>query len=183
MRVNPSASICLRGRTRRRERRASFIAKEGFSVVAPIKINVPFSTKGRKRSCCALFKRWISSRKKMHLLLKRGCASMSSMHFLSSVTVKVVLKCTKRASKDWAYRRARVVFPQPGGPQRRRERGAFFFMLCPMSPLSPKRCSWPTTSSKRVGLSRSAKGTFIFFFCLLSIKTQFLKLIIYHYII
>ena len=36
------------------ERRALLISKDGFSVVAPIKIIEPFSTNGKKASCCAL---------------------------------------------------------------------------------------------------------------------------------
>ncbi len=40
-------------------------SKEGFSVVAPRSTIVPFSTWGRKASCCALLKRWISSTKRM----------------------------------------------------------------------------------------------------------------------
>ena len=36
-------------------------SKEGFSVVAPIRMMVPSSTCGRKASCWALLNRWISS--------------------------------------------------------------------------------------------------------------------------
>ena len=37
--------------TRQRESKALLISKEGFSVVAPIKIIAPFSTNGKKASC------------------------------------------------------------------------------------------------------------------------------------
>ena len=40
-------------------------SKEGFSVVAPMKVTVPSSTWGRITSCCALLKRWISSTNRM----------------------------------------------------------------------------------------------------------------------
>ena len=38
-------------------------SKEGFSVVAPMKTTVPFSTWGRKASCWLLLKRCASSTK------------------------------------------------------------------------------------------------------------------------
>ncbi len=39
----------------------AFSAKDGFSVVAPTSVTVPSSTIGRKPSCWARLKRWISS--------------------------------------------------------------------------------------------------------------------------
>lgn len=48
---------------RDRESRALIIVKLGFSVVAPIRMMIHFSTKGSRASCWALFHRWISSRK------------------------------------------------------------------------------------------------------------------------
>ncbi len=47
--------------TRQRERSAAITSKDGFSVVAPIRVTVPRSTCGRNASCWALLKRWISS--------------------------------------------------------------------------------------------------------------------------
>lgn len=44
-------------------RSALLTVKLGFSVVAQIRMTVPFSTYGSKVSCWALFRRWISSRK------------------------------------------------------------------------------------------------------------------------
>ena len=43
----------LKTKTLQRDNRAELISNEGFSVVAPIKIILPFSTNGRKASCCA----------------------------------------------------------------------------------------------------------------------------------
>ena len=40
-------------------------SKYGFSVVAPISVTMPSSTAGSSASCCALLKRWISSRKRI----------------------------------------------------------------------------------------------------------------------
>ena len=47
--------------TWQRDSSAPFSAKDGFSVVAPTRVTVPSSTTGRKPSCCARLKRWISS--------------------------------------------------------------------------------------------------------------------------
>ena len=51
------------------------ISKLGFSVVAPISVIVPASTCGRKASCCALLKRWISSANR---IVPRPVSSRSS---------------------------------------------------------------------------------------------------------
>ena len=57
-----SASVRgCRVRTRARDSKAALTSKEGFSVVAPIRVTVPSSTAGRRASCWALLKRWISS--------------------------------------------------------------------------------------------------------------------------
>src|SRR2546422_8151311 len=58
----PSGS---RTKTRQRDSSAPRSSKLGFSVVAPIKVIVPFSTQGRKASCCALLKWWISSQNRI----------------------------------------------------------------------------------------------------------------------
>ena len=55
-----SASASRRN-TLQRESTAALTANDGFSVVAPISVTVPFSTCGRKASCWLLLKRWISS--------------------------------------------------------------------------------------------------------------------------
>ena len=44
---------------------ALLTSKYGFSVVAPIRMTVPFSTHGSRASCCALLKRWTSSTKRI----------------------------------------------------------------------------------------------------------------------
>ena len=45
--------------------KALITSKEGFSVVAPINVMVPFSTAPSKASCWPLLKRWISSMNNM----------------------------------------------------------------------------------------------------------------------
>ncbi len=54
--------------TAQRESSAELTSKYGFSVVAPMSVTSPLSTAGRSASCCALLKRWISSRKRMRAL-------------------------------------------------------------------------------------------------------------------
>ena len=95
------------------------ISKEGFSVVAPMRMMLPFSTKGRKASCCALLKRWISSTKRMVLTPKRLFFSACSMTCLISLMPLVTAeKSMNVAFVRWAMMRASVVFPTPGGPQK-----------------------------------------------------------------
>ena len=53
-----------RVRTRVRESSAETTSNDGFSVVAPTKVTVPFSTCGRMASCWALLKRCTSSTKR-----------------------------------------------------------------------------------------------------------------------
>ena len=51
------SSSALSTKTLHLERSAELISKDGFSVVAPTRIILPFSTKGRNASCCALLNR------------------------------------------------------------------------------------------------------------------------------
>ena len=48
-----------------RDRSGVLIAKNGFCVVAPIRMTMPSSTSGSSTSCCARLKRWISSTNRM----------------------------------------------------------------------------------------------------------------------
>jgi len=68
-------------KVRHRERSGEITSNEGFSVVAPIRVMVPFSTKGSTASCCALLKRWISSIKRIVL-----CPDNFSLFLASSIT-------------------------------------------------------------------------------------------------
>ena len=52
-----SSASGLRTNTRHRDRSGEITSKEGFSVVAPIKMTVPCSTCGRSASCWALLNR------------------------------------------------------------------------------------------------------------------------------
>ncbi len=146
--------------TRDRERSAAFSSKLGFSVVAPMSVISPDSTAGRKASCWPRLNRWISSQKKIVSRPSRRRSSASRRISRTRCTPSVTaLKVTNSRSVCRAMTRARVVFPEPGGPQR---------MTLPTSPrriASPSarpgasRCAWPTTSSMVRGLRRAASGS------------------------
>ena len=61
----PRPSAPRRTNTFERDSSAAFTSNDGFSVVAPMRTMSPASTRGRKASCCALLKRWISSMKRI----------------------------------------------------------------------------------------------------------------------
>lgn len=56
--VTSSTDNLLRTTTLQRLNRALFKLNDGFSVVAPINVIVPFSTCGRNVSCCNLLNLW-----------------------------------------------------------------------------------------------------------------------------
>ena len=157
--VRSSVVRAWRTNTLHRDRSAPLTSKEGFSVVAPIRMILPFSTNGRKASCWALLKRWISSTKTMVLSPYRRLFSACC------ITVRISLMPLVTAEKSinsdrvlLAIIRARVVFPTPGGPQKIieemrsssiRRRSTFPF---------PRRCICPANSSNDLGRIRAASG-------------------------
>ncbi len=145
--------------TLHRDRSAPLISKEGFSVVAPIKIMLPFSTKGRKASCCALLKRWISSTNTMVRVPNRRLFSASCMTALISLIPLVTAeKSMKLDLVRWAMILARVVFPTPGGPQKIMEEIRSLSMRRRRTFPGPRRWVCPTYSSSVSGRSRAARG-------------------------
>ncbi len=147
-----------------RDSRGALTSKYGFSVVAPMRVSSPSSTWGRRASCWDLLKRWTSSRKRIvpwpcspRRALARATTSRTSL--TPALTADSV---SKERAVTPAMRRARVVLPVPGGPQRitdvsrsasiRRRRGA----------PGPRRCSWPTISSRVRGRRRAARGPWRF---------------------
>ena len=71
---------------------AAFSSKDGFSVVAPTSVIVPSSICGRKPSCCALLKRWISSTKSsVPCPFDRRCRAASKTFRRSATPVKIAL--------------------------------------------------------------------------------------------
>src|SRR5437867_1768621 len=67
-------------------------------------------------------------------------------------------KATKRAPVTLAIKDARVVLPEPGGPQRIIECSSPVSIAARSTRPDPRRCSWPTISSSDRGRSRSARG-------------------------
>lgn len=134
-------------------------SKEGFSVVAPMRMMLPFSTKGRKASCCALLKRWISSTKTMVFSPKRRFSSASCITPRISLMPLVTAEKLMNLARVWlAMTWARVVFPTPGGPQKIMEETMSCWMILRSTFPSPKRCCCPTTSSMVWGRSRAGSG-------------------------
>ena len=88
-------------------------------MVAPISVIVPFSTTGRKPSCWARLKRWISStNSNVPWPVRRRRAASSNARFRSATPENTAESCTKCSPERAASSRAIVVLPQPGGPQR-----------------------------------------------------------------
>ncbi len=145
--------------TRVRESRGPMTSKDGFSVVAPIKTMFPRSTCGRKASCWALLKRWISSIKTMvRRPSARALSAVVMTSLISLIPESTALNGMKSLAVIRAMIRARVVFPEPGGPQRISDVSSSF-SICTRSGLpGPTRCSWPRNSSSVCGRIRSASG-------------------------
>ena len=117
--TSSGSSNGFRINTLHRDKRAELISKEGFSVVAPTSTMLPFSTKGRKASCCALLNRWISSvNSKVRIPILRFCSAWFMTSFTSLIPLVTALNSTNSARVFFAMILARVVFPTPGGPQK-----------------------------------------------------------------
>src|SRR5215472_13446101 len=134
-------------------------SKEGFSVVAPMKVMWPASTCGRKASCWALLKRWTSSTNTMVRYPERALYSAAAMtSLISLMPARTALKETNSACVRRAMRRASVVLPQPGGPQKSIE-PMLSLSICRRRGLpGPRSFSWPINSSSVRGRMRSASG-------------------------
>ena len=103
-----------------RESSAPITSNDGFSVVAPMNVNRPDSTCGRNASCCALLKRCTSSTKRMVerpycSRASRERSTASRISFTPDSTAEIAMNSVLNAL---AMRRASVVLPTPGGPQR-----------------------------------------------------------------
>src|SRR3569623_1133834 len=161
--ITPTSSTTVSARstyTRARESNALFNSTEGSSVVAPMKVSVPSSTKGRKASCCALLKRCTSSTNRIvarpdctRTCLASSTAARTSFTPASTAEMLKNCACTRRAMS-----RASVVLPVPGGPHRIIE----WMRPCSIASRSglpgPRRWVWPAYSSRSRGRMRSASG-------------------------
>ena len=129
-------------------------------MVAPMRTMSPDSTWARRASCCALLKRWISSMKTMLRRPSRRRRSEASFRISRS---SLTPESTALIASKWArvIRRitlARVVFPEPGGPHRIRERSASVSMARRRGVPGPRASSCPRISSRVRGRMRSASG-------------------------
>ena len=131
-----SSKICTRLRM------AGVTEKKGFSVVAPIMMTRPLSSKGRRKSCLVLSKRWISSKSRTRPPENLASSAISCRRFLLSI---VALKVRKAYLVVPAMAEAILVLPIPGGPKRimdeRRLASTMRRMIFP----GPTRCSCPMT--------------------------------------
>ena len=135
--------------TAARDSSAELTSNDGFSVVAPMKVNRPDSTCGRKASCWLLLNRCTSSTK----TIVRRCSSPSRARVAASTASRMsftppstALMLMNWASNASAIRRAMVVLPVPGGPHRMQLCGWPDSNAMRSGMPSPSRCCWPTTS-------------------------------------
>src|ERR1700730_19407344 len=86
------------------------------------------------------------------------CSAWAMTALISLMPVSTALKEVKSLLVSLAIRRARVVFPQPGGPHSSMEL-RLSDSICTRSGLpGPRSFSWPINSSRLRGRMRSAKG-------------------------
>ena len=83
-----------------------------------MRVRSPSSTAGRSASCCALLKRWISSRKNVVAVpaVFLRCSARSMTARTSARPASTALSSSKAALAVAAATRASVVLPLPGGP-------------------------------------------------------------------
>ena len=90
-----SASSDLNTSTRARDSIGAISSNDGFSVVAPTSTMVPSSITGRKLSCWARLKRWISStNSSVPCPISRRARASSNTFFRSATPEKIALICT-----------------------------------------------------------------------------------------
>src|SRR5918999_5396050 len=145
---------------RQRDSSAELTSKYGFSVVAPTSTTSPSSTAGSSVSCCALLKRWISSRKKIvpSPAVRRRCSARSSTSRTSARPALTADASSNAARAFTASSRARVVLPVPGGPYRIIEWGRPSSIAVRSAEPRPRRWSCPTNSPSDAGRIRAASG-------------------------
>src|SRR3954453_15755010 len=145
---------------RQREISAELTSKYGFSVVAPTSVTRPSSTAGSSASCCALLKRWISSRKKI-VGSPLAASLWSARSSTSRTSWRPAFTADASSNAAWALAasmRASVVLPVPGGPYRIIECGRPCSVPFRSAESGPSRCAWPTNSSRFAGRMRTASG-------------------------
>ena len=140
-------------------------------MVAPMKVNRPLSTCGKKASCWLLLKRCTSStntRVRCGSWMSEPCgpacspsraawarSTASRMSFTPPSTALMLMNCASNAS---AISRAMVVLPTPGGPHRMQLCGRPDSNANRSGMPGPNTCCWPTTSARVRGRRTSARG-------------------------
>ena len=105
--------------TAARDNKAEFTSNDGFSVVAPMKVNKPDSTCGKNASCWLLLKRCTSSTNTIVRFCSkesRAACAISTASRISLTPPSTALIERNCASNASAIKRAIVVLPTPGGP-------------------------------------------------------------------
>src|ERR1700733_4378033 len=82
----------------------------------------------------------------------------SKIFFSSATPVWIAESCTNVSLREAPMRRATVVLPLPGGPQKIIDPSQGAASRRVSAPFGPVRCSWPDTSASVIGRSRSASG-------------------------
>ncbi|MOA05971.1 hypothetical protein D3C78_1255850 [compost metagenome] len=119
----------------------------------------PLSAYGSSASCWDLLKRWISSTNRMVCLpMARFCWACSIAARMSLTPENTADNAMNSHLKAVAVRRAKVVLPTPGGPQKIIECGFPDWNARRSGLPSPSKCDWPTTSSRVLGRRASARG-------------------------
>jgi hypothetical protein len=128
-------------------------------VVAPTTTITPDSICGRKPSCWALLKRWISStNNSVPRPWEWRNFAASNTRRRSATPVKMALICSKCISVASASSRAMVVLPTPGGPHNISDDSAPAASMPPRGAPGARMWPCPTTSVSWRGRSRSASG-------------------------
>ena len=125
-----------------RDSNGRMTSKEGFSVVAPMRVTMPLSTAPRSESCCDLLKRCISSMKRMGdaSLKKRPFWAFSITSRTSFTPLVTALSVKNGVSSLLAIICAKVVLPTPGGPHNIKEVMRPASIILRSTAPSPTRC-------------------------------------------
>ena len=111
-------------------------------MVAPTRMTVPSSITGRKLSCWARLKRWISStNSNVWRPLVRRRRAVSNTFFRSATPEKIADICSKARLVSPARSLATVVLPVPGGPQKIIEPSVPEAIMRERAPSGPVSCS------------------------------------------
>ena len=134
--------------------------KNGFSVVAAMRVTQRFSTPGSSASCCALVKRCTSSTNStVSWPLRTSSARAPSMAARTSLTPAATAETsTKRRRVCWLTIAAIVVLPVPGGPHSSSDIDWSPSISRRSGEPAARSCCWPTSSSIVRGRMRTASG-------------------------